>query len=148
MRRLSCGRDRSFSTPQALERRVLLAATNYVAPNGSDAAWGDLARPLLTIQEAADRAVAGDTVLIRGGVYRETVTVPHSGTSSAPITFRPYNNEAVVVSGADLLKGWTQYSGSIYKAPQSSDLGEVTTQLLVDGQPTNEARWLTTTLAE
>src|SRR3954452_8759631 len=145
-RHRSCGRDRSSSTPEALEGRVLLAATYYVAPNGSDANWGDLARPLLTIQEAADRAVAGDTVLIRGGVYRETVTVPRSGTSSAPITFRPYNNETVVVSGADPLSGWAKHSGAIYEAPQSWDLGEGNNQLFVDGQMMNEARWPNTTL--
>src|SRR4051794_20155057 len=60
------GRDGSVSPLEPLEGRLLMAATYYVAPTGSDSNWGDLARPLKTIQEAANRAAAGDTVLIRG----------------------------------------------------------------------------------
>ena len=41
--------------------------------------------PLCTISEGADRAVAGDTVLVFGGTYSETVEVANSGTSTAPI---------------------------------------------------------------
>src|SRR5688500_1303986 len=83
--------DGIASPLEGLERRVLMA-TYYVAPGGSDAAVGSLEQPLGTIQQAADRAAAGDTVLIRGGVYRETVTLPRSGSAGAPITLRPFNN--------------------------------------------------------
>ncbi|KRF18426.1 hypothetical protein [Paenibacillus sp. Soil787] len=53
-------------------------------------------------------AQAGDTVNIRGGTYRETVTPANSGTAGNKIKFQNYNGEAVVVSGADLVTGWTQ----------------------------------------
>jgi hypothetical protein len=93
------------------------AATNYyVAKTGSDANAGSLAAPFLTIQKCATVAQAGDSCLIETGVYRETVTPANSGTASAPITFAPYNNEAVSVSGANLLSSWTQSSGNIYYA--------------------------------
>jgi fibronectin type 3 domain-containing protein/regulation of enolase protein 1 (concanavalin A-like superfamily) len=131
---------------ETLERRVLMATTYYVALGGSDGNVGDLSRPLRTIQEAASRAAAGDTVLVRGGVYRETVTVPHSGTAAAPITISAYAGETVTVSGADVLTGWAAHSGSIYKAPQSLDLGEGNNQVFVDGQMMVEARWPNTTL--
>ena len=58
-----------------------------------------LDQPLKTIQEAAERARAGDTVLVRGGTYRETIKPANSGTASARITFAPYNGETVTVSG-------------------------------------------------
>jgi fibronectin type 3 domain-containing protein/regulation of enolase protein 1 (concanavalin A-like superfamily) len=140
------GRDESVSPLEWLEGRLLMAATYYVAPTGSDSNFGDLARPLRTIQEAANRAAPGDTVLVRAGVYREAVTVPRSGTASAPITFKPYNNEVVTVSGADPVTGWAKHSGSVYKANQDWDLGEGNNQVFVDGQMMIEARWPNTTL--
>ena len=58
----------------------------YVATNGSDANNGtSLATPFLTIQKCATIALAGDTCNIRAGIYRETVTVPRSGSSGSPI---------------------------------------------------------------
>src|SRR5688500_8886051 len=96
--------------PQPLEGRVLLS-TYYVATNGDDANPGTaLDQPLKTIQEAAERARAGDTVLVRGGTYRETIKPARSGTADDPITFRPYNDEAVTVSGADPVTGWSRHS--------------------------------------
>ena len=39
----------------------------YVSPTGDDNQSGTEAAPLRTIQNAADRARAGDTVVLRGG---------------------------------------------------------------------------------
>ena len=47
------------------------AAEYFVAADGCDQADGSAARPWRTIQRAADVAQAGDTVTIRGGIYRE-----------------------------------------------------------------------------
>src|SRR5688572_9189627 len=128
-----------------LEPRVLLS-TYYVSTSGSDAAPGSLSAPFRTIQKAASLAQPGDTVLVRGGTYRETVKPPRSGSSSAPITFKPYNNERVTVSGANVVTGWSSYRNSIYKAPQSWDLGAGKNQVFVDGKMMVEARWPNTTL--
>jgi hypothetical protein len=63
--------------------------TLYVSPTGSNSNPGtDPAAPLETIQHAADLAQPGDLMLIQPGVYRESVTVPTSGTASQPIVFR------------------------------------------------------------
>lgn len=123
-----------------------MAVTYYVAPTGVDSNWGDFDRPLQTIQEAANRAQPGDTVVIRGGVYRETITVPRSGTAAEPIAFRPYQNESVTVSGADVLTGWSNRSGSVYQATQPWDLGLGKNQVFVNGRMMIEARWPNTTL--
>ena len=130
---------------QTLESRVLLS-TYYVATGGSNANPGTLAKPLKTIQYAASLAKSGDTVLVRGGVYRETVKPANSGTSSARITYKPYNGERVTVSGANVVSGWSTHAGSVYKATQSWDLGTGNNQVFVDGRMMIEARWPNTTL--
>ena len=131
---------------EQLENRVLLSRNWFVAPWGQDANPGTLAAPLQTIQRAASFAQAGDTVLIRGGTYREMITPANSGTAAAPITFQAYNNEPVVISGADPVWGWSSFGGSIYQASQPWDLGSGNNQVFVDGQMINEARWPNTGL--
>ena len=130
---------------EALEARTLLS-TFYVSTGGSNDNPGTLARPLRTIRHAASLAMPGDTVLVRAGTYRETVTPARSGTASAPITFKPYNNERVTVSGADVVTRWSAHSNSIYKAAQGWDLGFGKNQVFVDGRMMIEARWPNTTL--
>jgi hypothetical protein len=81
----------------------VLPVSYFVSPSGSDSSPGTIDQPFLTIQKAATVAAAGDTVFIRAGVYRETVTPKNSGAPDAPITFMPYNDESVTVSGADVI---------------------------------------------
>ena len=133
------------NAPEELESRVLMS-TYYVSTGGSDSNAGSLARPFRTIQRAANLAQPGDTVLVRAGTYRETVRPLRSGSGSKPITFAAYNNEKVTVSGADVVGGWSKYSGSIYKARQSFDMGWGDNQVFVDGQMMIEARWPNTSL--
>ena len=69
-------RDLSWLLPLAYP-----AADFYVGPGGDDTHPGTEAQPLATIQAAANKLQPGDTLLIRGGTYRETVTFPRSGTA-------------------------------------------------------------------
>src|SRR3954454_1673410 len=130
---------------EPLEPRELLS-TYYVSTTGGDANPGTLAAPFKTIQRAANAASAGDTVIVRAGTYRETVRVPRSGTAAAPITFQPYPNERVTISGADMITGWAKYKNSIYQARQGWDLGYGLNQVFLDGRMMIEARWPNTTL--
>lgn len=75
------------------------------------------------IVKAADTMKAGDTCIIRGGTYRETVTLNTSGTSANPISFQAYTGETVTVSGADPVTDWVNASGSIYYAAMKDSLG-------------------------
>ena len=93
-----------------------VATEYFVATNGCDGADGSATRPWRTIQRAADVAVAGDTVTIRSGVYREWVKPAHAGRADAPIVYRAAKGERVVVTGADPVTGWTRRPDGLWMA--------------------------------
>lgn len=98
--------------------------------------------PFKTIQEAANVAEAGDTVEIRGGVYRELVIPAHSGSQTSPITYHAYNNEVVTVSGADAIaSSWSQHQGNIFKTSLPQPLGLGKDQIFYAGLELVWARW-------
>ncbi|MBI1390073.1 MAG: hypothetical protein GC154_16650 [bacterium] len=59
-----------------------------------------------TIQEAAGRAQAGDTILIHSGIYREHVVIKNSGSANQPIRLQAAPGAWVVLTGADRLTEW------------------------------------------
>jgi hypothetical protein len=65
-----------------------------------------------TISGAAAKVGPGDTVVIHGGVYRETVVVTASGRADQPIRFVAATGENVVISGADVIRTWRKEPGS------------------------------------
>lgn len=86
------------------------ANTYYVSANGSDSSPGTKEYPFLTIQKAQSLAAPGDTVLIRGGIYRMQPSQIHSysriqafvtlldksGTNGKRIHYWAYPNERPV----------------------------------------------------
>ncbi len=73
----------------------------YVATNGNDMANGISTNTAWkTIQHALDMTYAGDTIYVRGGIYKERIYFPHSGSSSNKITLTNYPNELPVLDGA------------------------------------------------
>lgn len=93
------------------------ATTYYVAPTGSDSTTGlSLYSPFKTLGKAMMKAVAGDTVFVRGGTYREEVTAAtNAGSAGNYIKVMAYNSEVPVIKGSDVVTGWTQHSGAIWK---------------------------------
>ncbi|MDH6111612.1 PKD repeat protein [Kitasatospora sp. MAP12-15] len=74
--------------------------TLYVNNGSAAGCWnggpGTQAEPFCTVQEAANAAQPGQTVLIAPNTYySEQVTVTHSGTPGHPITFQGSPNETV-----------------------------------------------------
>lgn len=61
-----------------------------------------LATAWKTIQKSFDAAVAGSTVMIKGGNYYEQLTVRVSGTAGNPVTFTNYNGEQVIIDGSKI----------------------------------------------
>jgi hypothetical protein len=84
------------------------AAEYQVAQGGScsDDGPGTAEQPWCTVQKAADTMVAGDTVLVRAGVYRESVTPANAGEADKPIHYKAAPGEKVVLTGADTVSGW------------------------------------------
>jgi hypothetical protein len=72
----------------------------FVAPEGDDASAGTAAAPLRSIGEAARRAVAGDRVIIRPGLYEERVEVANQGSPARPITFEAETPGTAIVGGS------------------------------------------------
>jgi parallel beta-helix repeat protein len=98
---------------ESLEARET-PATLYVSPAGSDANPGTAAAPLLTLQTAANRVAAGDTVNVAAGTYRG-FNLTADGTAAARITFHaepgvvidrpnPWNNlDGINLEGASFV---------------------------------------------
>jgi len=125
--------------------------TYYVATNGSNSATGAIDAPWLTIQKAATVMLAGDTCLVRAGVYRETVTPARSGTALAPITYQPYQGEEVTINGAEIISAWTLDTGNVYRAAMAGNFFaspyNQSDQVFQDGQMLTLAKWPNTTTA-
>ena len=69
----------------------------YVAPWGENANPGTRSHPWRTIQRALDTLRAGQTALVRSGIYRQSLVMRRAGTARAPITVRAYRRERPVV---------------------------------------------------
>ncbi len=79
-------------------------AKNYYvdAAKGNDSSPGTLSSPWKTVQKGANVAVAGDTVYVRKGTYKEKVTVKNSGSSGKPIVFMAYPGETPILDGTGI----------------------------------------------
>ena len=123
---------------------VVTAFVYYVATNGNDAYTSaqatNSATPWRTISHAATNLNAGDTCFIRGGTYRETVAVPVSGVTNAPVTFQAYSNEVVTIDGTDPVSGWSTSGGNIWSASMNWTLG-TSDQVFSNQTMLPSARW-------
>ncbi len=85
------------------------------ASNASDENNGSKYLPLKTIQAGANRAVAGDTILVKGGIYREEVLPPRSGTSGEkPIVYLAAPGEDVSVRASEQITTWVKQEGHVW----------------------------------
>lgn len=116
------------------------AAEFHVAPGGSDANPGTPDRPLATLQAGVNKLQPGDTLLIGGGTYRETVTFPRSGTAGKPITIKPRDSTPVLISGCDLVTGWKQDEDKRWRSKVGWTLGAGKDQLFCGTTAMREAR--------
>jgi len=78
------------------------ACTRFVATTGNDNNPGTMDAPWKTIQKAANSVQPGDVVCVRGGTYKERVTINVSGTAGAYITFQSYPGETAILDGTGL----------------------------------------------
>jgi hypothetical protein len=85
-------------------------STYFVAPIGNDNYPGTIIKPFATIQKAQSAVKPGDTVFLRGGIYKMNIDqvarherifayvtyLDKSGTADAPINYFAYKNEKPV----------------------------------------------------
>ncbi len=74
----------------------------------------------------------GDTVYFRRGqIWRETLEPHNGGAIGRPVTFTAYGNGAApVISGSDVVTGWSSINGAIYRAHSAKP-----NNVYVDGEP-------------
>jgi hypothetical protein len=99
-------------------------------PGASDEpAWGYPGVPLASLAKACAIAQPGETIVLRGGVYREVLTPKNDG-----VTVRAMKGEKVTISGADLIEGWNREADGSWWAPLAAEPKTV----LRDGQAWSE----------
>jgi len=107
----------------------------YVASGGKDSNSGtSQSSAWLTVNRVNSASLKpGDTVFFQAGqMWRGTLLPSRGGIPGAPITYAAFGTgNQPVISGADVVKPWTQSNGSIYSAPLSASPGNV----FVDGGP-------------
>ncbi len=90
--------------------------TYYVNASAKRGGDGSQANPFQRINDAAQMALPGDTVLVAPGVYREAVRPKYAGTKEQPIVYRSQEPLGAVITGAEELTGWTKYEDNVWTA--------------------------------
>ncbi len=98
----------------------------HVSKKGSDYNEGTKNSPYLTIQKAAEAAMAGDTVIVHEGEYREWVRPRNPGLGELRrITYKAADGEKVVIKGSEILRGWENLKDGIWQTSiDNSEFGE------------------------
>ncbi len=81
----------------------------------SDSNIGTETFPLKTIGAAINVVRPGDEIIVKAGIYRETVAPVVNGTKEAPITFRAMKGHKVIIKGSEIVTGWEKVSDILWK---------------------------------
>lgn len=103
------------SLPITYNLSSLPGTHRYVATNGSDTAGsGSAAAPYATLARAYSAAAANDSIVIRGGTYRQgNITI----SSNKPVSITAYPGETPVFNGAQsFAAGWVAEGSYKYHA--------------------------------
>ena len=119
----------------------------FVSPVGKDTNPGTKEKPFATIgkaQIAARQIKEAVNIILRGGTYYLTqpvlITSQDSRPDNAPLVFKAFPGETVIVSGAVPLKlKWSEYKNGIWQARVENDL--IFDQLFVNGKIQRMARY-------
>ena len=119
------------------------ASEYYVSPQGHDDNPGTREKPFAHIQNGVNRLQPGDTLWVRGGTYRETVTFLRGGAPRQRIQVKAFAGETPIVTGCAPIVQWvrTDSSLNIWKAPMKWTLGMGKNQVFSGHQEMIEARF-------
>lgn len=92
------------------------AADYFVATNGDDTADGlSMTSAWRTVARSVNRVHGGDRVFLRGGEYREQVTVSNNtGHATNMIHLLAWSNEVPVLKGSKVVTEWQAWSNSVW----------------------------------
>lgn len=100
------------------------------------------ADPTVPLAEVVNALSPGDTLVLREGVYRETLIPARSGTADMPVTICAAANENVVFSGCDPLSDPQKEGEGLWSV--ETDIADLwTAQVFIDGRRLWLARWPT-----
>ena len=121
-----------------------LGQTTYYVSNsiGDDTSDGSIDSPFETIGKAISKIDAGDSVIIRGGLYHEEILIDNLNSSiSSPTLIKSFDGETVVIDGTiEILGQWSDdNSNSSIKVMNGID--DHITQLFVGNEQMVMARW-------
>ena len=100
-----------------------------------------------SLQAVLDAAEPGDRIVLAPGIYRESVIMRRSGTADAPITIEAECKGTAIITGADIVGGWSETAAGSGEWSASCDLSHFPDgsrygtlagrceQVFVDGQP-------------
>jgi len=97
--------------------KVYVVSQNH--PEANDKNPGTSREPFKTITRAMSTMVAGDTVLISNGIYRETPVLAHSGAPGKPIVIMAEPGSNPVIRGSDVVTHWEYETPGVYSTPWS-----------------------------
>ncbi len=93
-----------------------LGTIYYVDQAAARGGNGSKEKPFKFINDAAKIALPGDEIIVAPGIYREHVIPENAGTKDARITYRSETPLGAVITGAEILKGWTKFEGNVWTA--------------------------------
>ena len=95
----------------------------YVSVNGNDYGDGTKNAPFKTINRAASVAVAGDTVRVFSGTYREWVDPKNGGTSDRNrIIYEAVEGDHPVIKGSEIVTDWENVRDTVWKKTLSNEM--------------------------
>jgi parallel beta-helix repeat protein len=97
--------DRYYEVPES-------GTVHFVAPDGRQESRGTRLDAPTTIEAAIERVVTGDTIVMRGGVYRTGGMEFNQG-----ITLQPYGDERPVMKGTLVADKWQSLRGNVWRTP-------------------------------
>jgi len=90
--------------------------TYHVAKSGVDSNPGTKEHPFLTINAAAHSAIAGDTIIVHEGEYREWVKPQYGGLSeNRRIIYQAADGEKVIIKGSERIQSWEHDREGVWK---------------------------------
>lgn len=115
------------ATPVSQSFSAGSGASYFVSPNGSDSADGSVAAPFLTLahaQQAMQQSSTIKTTQIFPGTYYLSGTLALTASDNGE-TWEPVTGQTgpVVISGGEVITGWTSQGNGIYMASAAQPVG-------------------------